>query len=179
MSERVYADPLTETILLEWGYDEEMLLLEQDEDLVIGSAHEFYSVLAKLALDPACPKADYCLTSMDFSLMFWVLRKHPGAAEEIRRTIALFDGQHRNDRVSEFVRVNLLRLALLAHEPVPTLERATQIGFAALNGISRQCDISVSDHNAKWLIELSVPPLHQHKEWLHIDKKSGQYTFGR
>lgn len=179
MSEYLYDGPLTEEALLKWGYDEDMLLLEQDEDLVIGSAHEFYPVLAKLALDPACPKADYCLTSIDFSLMFWVLRKHPGAAEEIRRTISLFDGQRQNELAIEFVRVNLLRLALLAHEPISTFERATQIGSAALNGISRRCDISIEDKGAEWSVELSVPPLHQHKEWLRINKLSGEYTFGR
>jgi hypothetical protein len=177
MNERIHAGPLSEAILLEWGYDVEMLLLDQDEDLVLGSAYEFYPVLAKLAMDPACPKADYCLRSIDFNLMFWVLREHPGAAEHIRRTTALFDAYRQNERVIEFHRVNSLRLTLLAHEPVLTLARTTEIGIAALNGISRQCDISVSDQKENWMIELSVPPLRQHKEWLSIVKRTGQYSF--
>ncbi len=178
MSERIYNGPLTEAVILEWGYDEEMILSSQDEDLVLGAAHRFYPVLCRLAMDAECPKADYCLSIMDFSLMFGVLRKHEGAADEIRQTIELLR-DCKDDRVNRFISVNLLRLALLAHEQVLTLERAEEIGRAALNGVSRQADILVKDECENWTIELSVPPFHRHKEWLTISKRTGQYSFNR
>ena len=60
-------------------YDEDMLFNSQDEDLVLGVHHEYYSLLAKLAQDSSCPKAGYRLSITDFSLMFWVLRRQPDA----------------------------------------------------------------------------------------------------
>jgi hypothetical protein len=49
--------------------DESLLLSEQDEDLVIGR-RDLLPPLMPLAGDPACPKADYILSSFDFYMMF-------------------------------------------------------------------------------------------------------------
>jgi hypothetical protein len=178
MSERIYDGPINENAILAWAYDEDLLFLDQDEDLLIGAHHEFFPLLARLSKDVSCPKADYCLTIMDYSLMFWILRKHPGAAEEIRNVlIHLLD----SDRplITNFVRVNNMRLDLLKGAPVPTLQRALEVGEAALNGICRKADISVVDDGEAWIIELSVPPIHRHKEWLSLSKVDGAYSFRR
>ena len=41
-----------------WGYDEELLLLDQDEDLLLYN-FEFIPTLLELAGDDRCPKQDY------------------------------------------------------------------------------------------------------------------------
>lgn len=43
-----------------WGYDERLLLIDQDEDLVLGEV-EYLPLLLEFAADPACPKKDYAL----------------------------------------------------------------------------------------------------------------------
>lgn len=178
MKERVHEGPIDEAAILAWAYDEEMLFDSQDEDLVLGAHHEHYPLLARLAQDPACPKADYCLSIMDFSLMFWVLRKQPGAAAEIERTISPLRESTRPE-VVKFVSVNKLRLTLLGGSSVVTQEWALELGAAALNGVSRNADLSITDSGTDWVIELSVPPFHRHKEWLTISKSSGTYSFTR
>lgn len=178
MSERIHDGPIDESSILEWAYDDDLLLLEQDEELLLGAHHEYFPLLAKLSKDEACPKADYCLTIMDFSLMFWVLRKHDGAAEEIRRVLnQLLDSER--PKVKDFVRVNLLRLDILKGVPVSARERAAELGEAALNGVSRKADISVLDDGDTWVVELSVPPFHRHKEWLTLSKSGGAHSFRR
>ena len=87
---RVHEGEIDESVIRAWGYDAELLLLDQDEDLVVG-APEFYPVLAELASDLRCPKRDYAVTIVDFSLMFRVLRKHPDAQEDILRALSLFE----------------------------------------------------------------------------------------
>lgn len=178
MTERIHSGPIDEAAVLAWAYDEDLLFCSQDEDLVLGVHHEHYPLLAKLAQDPACPKSNYCLSIMDFSLMFWVLRGHADAETEIRRTIGHLLGSDRPEVVS-FIKVNELRLDLLRGGCVESQERAFELGAAALNGVSRNADISVSDTSSEWVIELSVPPFHRHKEWLTICKVSGRYKFKR
>lgn len=178
MTERIHDGPIDEAAILAWAYDEDLLFDSQDEDLVLGAHHEHYPLLAKLAKDPACPKADYCLSIMDFSLMFWVLREHPDAETEIQRTIGHLLGSDRPEVVN-FIRVNKLRLDLLRGGCVESQERAFELGAAALNGVSRNSDISVTDTGSDWVIELSVPPFHRHKEWLTVSKASGRYSFKR
>lgn len=178
LSERIHEGPIDESSILAWAYDEDLWFSEQDEDLVLGVHHEFYPLLAKLAKDAACPKADYCLSIMDFSLMFWVLRKHPGAAEEVREVLShLLDSDR--PQIKDFIRVNDLRLDLLKGMPVPTHGHALELGEAMLNGVSRRADISVVDDGDTWVVELSVPPFHRHKEWLTLSKTTGAYSFRR
>lgn len=178
MPERIHEGPIDEAAVLAWAYDEDLLFASQDEDLLLGAHHEHYPLLAELAKNPACPKAEYCLSIMDFSLMFWVLWRYPDAETAIQRTIGYLLGSDRL-AIINFIRVNELRLALLRGGCVENRERALELGTAALNGVSRISDISVTDTPSEWIIELSVPPFHRHKEWLAISKASGTYSFTR
>lgn len=178
MTARIHEGPIDEIAVLAWGYDEDLLFDEQDEDLVLGAQEEIYPALARLAQDPNCPKANYCLTIIDFSLMFCVLRQHPGAAERIHRVLRLFESSSRPD-IQRFMNVNRLRLALMDGSPNLSRERALELGTAALNGVARNADISLSEDAKNWIVELSVPPFHRHKEWLRISKETGQYRFER
>jgi hypothetical protein len=49
---------LTPDVVRAWGYDEDLLLLEQDEDCLL-SEFGFFPVLLELAADDNCPKQEY------------------------------------------------------------------------------------------------------------------------
>ena len=61
MSERI-TDNISPTHddVLEWGYDEDLYLMEQDEDLLLYGLY-YVPALLELAKDPACPKQHYAL----------------------------------------------------------------------------------------------------------------------
>lgn len=178
MINRIHEGPIDEATVMAWGYDRNLYLCSQDEDLILGARDEFRGVLARLAMDPACPKAGYCLSIMDFRLMFQVLLKHQDAADQIRQTMGYLSGSDRAS-VRKFIAANTLRLELIAGGPVPTQQRAVALGTAALNGVSRKGKITVQDENCSWIVQLSIQPLHLHKEWLTISKQSGEYSFRR
>jgi hypothetical protein len=59
MAERIWdSSELTPAVVRAWGYDEELLLLDQDEDLLLYDV-KFIPVLLELAGDERCPKRDY------------------------------------------------------------------------------------------------------------------------
>jgi hypothetical protein len=58
MAERVWVWGETPEVVRAWGYDETLILLEQDEDLLLYDM-EFLPVLLELAGDDRCPKQDY------------------------------------------------------------------------------------------------------------------------
>jgi hypothetical protein len=59
MAHRVWEwSELTPAVVRAWGYDNELILLEQDEDLLLYDV-EFIPVLLEMAGDEHCPKQDY------------------------------------------------------------------------------------------------------------------------
>jgi hypothetical protein len=58
MAKRVWEwSELTPEVVRAWGYDDELILLEQDEDLLLYDV-DFIPVLLDLATDDRCPKQD-------------------------------------------------------------------------------------------------------------------------
>lgn len=51
----------TDDDVREWGYDEALFFMEQDEDLLLYGLY-YVPVLLELAQDPACPKQHYALS---------------------------------------------------------------------------------------------------------------------
>jgi len=175
--ERIYNGEIDDRAIHDWGYDEDLLFIDQDEDLLLGSPG-YFPALSKLVKDSACPKSDYALSIIDFSLMFRVLGKDPDARSTILESIALLRDSDRSE-VQRFIEINELRLRLLDGLTVDSAEAAEEIGRAALNGMARDAEITVVDRGKKWEIELSVQPFHRHKEWLTIRKSDGHYSFKR
>jgi uncharacterized protein (UPF0147 family) len=59
MAEHVWdGNELTPEVVRRWGYDDEFLLMEQDEDLLLYKA-ELIPLLLEMAADENCPKRDY------------------------------------------------------------------------------------------------------------------------
>jgi len=58
------ANPTIEEVR-EWGYDEDRLFLDQDEDLILHSP-QYIPILIELACDDSCPKKSYCFSILQY-----------------------------------------------------------------------------------------------------------------
>lgn len=171
-------NPSEETIR-RWAYDENIFLADQDEDLVLGGKG-YFPILIALASDPHCPKAAYILSIMDFYTMFETLwRDKPTAIDVLESAIKLA-------KPSSDVKIRtwaeLLERRVVYKEGIGAVDKtlALQMGQDLLNGICRTCDISIIEESTEsWTVRLSVPPYHLHREFLHIDKKTGLFRFSR
>jgi hypothetical protein len=178
MCEETVLDDWSPDSLRRWAFDESLILLEQDEDLVIGR-RDVLPILMPLADDPTCPKADYILSSFDFYLMFVVLRGADAELSALHEAIDLVRGATRQ-KLTEWAA--LLNRRLLYRKGIGPVDRLTalKMGEDLLNGICRQTEISISSETTNaWVVQLSVPPFHRHKEWLTINKEAGTFTYTR
>ncbi|WP_298867379.1 hypothetical protein [uncultured Gimesia sp.] len=66
-------DPSPE-VIHRWAYDENLLLIDQDEDLILGNA-EYVPMLLQLAREPDCPKNDYCLSIVYYCSQIYLLAR--------------------------------------------------------------------------------------------------------
>jgi len=66
MEEEILYDvnPLPETVR-KWAYDDNVLLLDQDEDLILHGV-EYVPLLLEFASDRKCPKREYSLQILDY-----------------------------------------------------------------------------------------------------------------
>jgi len=174
--EYVYEGEITNEVILKWAYDENMLLLEQDEDLVAGD-REFFPALFQAAEDPECPKGDYALSIMDFYLMFQILKGDDSSISIVEEAIA-FCEKSKDRKIQEWKTV--LENKVRYKKGVGEVDKATalEMGKNLLNGICRSCDISIVDEtHDEWVLELSVPPFHRHKERIYIERTTGKFKF--
>lgn len=170
-------NPTPET-LKRWAYDERICLVDQDEDLLVGS-REYLSILLPMADDPSCPKAGYILCCVDFFLMFVVLRGSDAELKIVDQTILLTESSNRQ-QVIDWGQLQKRRLAYRRTPSPVDRAGALKMGQDLLNGICRESEISLSKESAiSWEVQLSVPPFHRHREWLTIDKATGAFTFRR
>jgi hypothetical protein len=58
---RIWEGDVTPDVVRVWGYDDELFLLEQDEDLTLYDS-AYFAVLLELAGDDDCPKQDYAFS---------------------------------------------------------------------------------------------------------------------
>ena len=164
--------------LRRWAYDENLLLMEQDEDLILG-CRDFLPILIPFADDVDCPKANYILSSLDFYLMFVVLQGVSTQVEAVYDAISLSKNP-RTQELAAWAALQQSRLSYLNGIGETNRAMALRMGGDLLNGICRKGEISISfENNTTWEVQLSVPPFYRHKEWLNIDKSSGKFKFNR
>jgi len=174
--EYIHQGTITNEVISKWAYDENMLLLEQDEDLVAGD-REFFPALFDAIEDPTCPKGDYILSILDFYLMFQILKGGPEAINVVEEAISYCNKStiHKVHKLKE-----LLESRIRFKKGVGKVDKviALEMGQILLNGICRSADISVvNDTKNTWVVELSVPPMHRHKERIFINKETGNFEF--
>lgn len=166
----------SEETLRRWAFDENLFLSDQDEDLVLGH-EDFLPVLIELASDPACPKASYILSCLDFYLVFLVLRGTE-AHLSIVRAGARLAAIRMTPELVEWASLQERRLKYREGVGPISKERALLMGQELLNGICRAASISIVDETASnWEVELSVQLFHRHKERLSISKALGRFKY--
>jgi hypothetical protein len=67
-----------------WGYDKRLLLIEQDEDLVLGDI-QYIPLLLELAADPLSPKGEHALLILWRYCKFLLEWRHRNLAAPIAR----------------------------------------------------------------------------------------------
>jgi len=173
--EYIFEGDITNEVILKWAYDENMLLLEQDEDLVAGH-REFFPALFQAANDPECPKGDYALLIMDFYLMFQVLKGDESSISIVEEAIS-FCEKSSLEKIQEWQSLLEDKVRFIRGVGIVDKTTALAMGRNLLNGISRSCDISIEESDDSWIVELSVPPIHRHKERIFINKDTGKFNF--
>lgn len=104
MTEYTILDDTSIKNVRRWGYDLNLFLCEQDEDLVVGDV-AYLPVLFELACDPQCPKAEYCLTIIDFHATHWFLYRDSARTGAVVRAAADASEKivHAHSSVAEWV----------------------------------------------------------------------------
>jgi hypothetical protein len=168
----------TEGTLRRWAFDTSLSLVDVDEDLIL-QQKEYLPVLIPLVDDPACPKAEYILSCLDHYLMFLVLRGPEPRLAEVREAAVLANRAERAD-LRAWASLQERRLRYRAGIGPISRDQALTMGQELLNGICRKCRIRIVAETAElWEVELSVPPFHDHREWLSINKMTGRFVFSR
>ena len=168
----------SEETLRTWAYNEHVELADQDADLVL-HREDYLPMLLGFADDPGCPKSAEILSTLDFYLMFLVLRGVDSHLKIVEKAVQL-TGQVKTPQVIEWRELQARRLRYREGIGPVGRELALAIAQDLLNGISRAADLAFVDDNPRtWEIQLSVAPSHRHKERLSIDKASGQFRFSR
>lgn len=161
-----------------WAYDPNQNWIDdanQDEDLTLGLLP--IDLLLPLIDDPDCPKASYLLRCLDYHHMFNVLRGEDYHLAETREAIDKAS-ICKHQEIKAWAELQNRRLAYRAGAGPVDRESALAMGQELLNGISRECEITISNESADtWTVQLSVAPFHQYREWLNISKRTGQFEF--
>ena len=176
--EYIFDGNITNEVIKEWAYDENMLLLEQDEDLIAGQ-REFFPALFDAIEDNKCPKREYALTIIDFYLMFQILRGGDDAISIVEEAIT-FCNRSLKPKVHDWKK--LLEKRILYKKGIGPVngDLALEMGKNLLNGICRSAEITIlEEKKSEWVVQLSVPPLHLHKERIYIKKDTGIFRFER
>jgi hypothetical protein len=168
----------SEETLRHWAYHEHVQLADQDADLVL-HREDFLPVLLELADDPACPRSSEILSTLDFYLMFLVLRGSDEHVEVVKKAVVISGGA-KTAQVIAWRQLQERRLQHRAGAGPLTREQALAAAQDLMLGISRVAELTlVGDHPNEWVIELSVPPTNRHRERLLFEKNSGRFQFSR
>lgn len=99
MEDRYHEGRVTDVVLREWAYDEDLFLSEQDEDAFLADFHN--DLLFELADDPKCLKTSMIWTALHDKLNAAILYAQAGAQDEVNRVIAQAS-QSANPRTRQF-----------------------------------------------------------------------------
>lgn len=75
----------------DWGYNENVVFIDQDEDLVLHDV-EYIQILMELASDTNCPKNNYCLNTLQHFTQVHLARRNTSEIFEIENCISQYDG---------------------------------------------------------------------------------------
>lgn len=169
---------LDESMIRRWAFDPDAELMQQDEDLVLHD-WRFANTLLELAADPNCPKADYILSIWDHFTRHHTVHQVPSDLKAARHSLSLAEKYRSHSGVKRWIDDQTARLRCVEGIGPVDGPTALSIGEILLNGASRRCPISIlRENDTDFLVQLSVPH-GTHKEWLLINKTTGQLRFSR
>lgn len=168
----------SDEVLRYWAYNEHVQLADQDSDLVL-HREDYLPLLLGIADDPACPKSSEILSTLDFYLMFLVLRGTDLQLRIVENAIQLVMNA-KTPPVLNWRCLQERRLGYRKDCSSLTRDQAMVAAHDLLIGISRVAELTFVDENPKtWEIQLSVAPSHRHRERLSFDKTTGHFRFSR
>lgn len=158
----------------EWGYDEDLYFMEQDEDLLLYELG-YVPVLLELAQDPACPKQDYALCILGQFAREAALYHHAEPLQGLEKIVTPL--KTREPAVRDWQNyVN----RLLAYQDPPFAvneQKAWMMAQDLLIGIGRvgQVEMAMGQPSDTWRFSL-ITSIH---EQLSITKQTGVFTYQR
>jgi hypothetical protein len=135
-----------------WAYDEDIELSDQDEDLLV-YAIECLSALLDCAVDESCPKGDYIIRCIDYSLRDIALKGKAGQPDELAKAMAVIESV--GEKLDEDWITTLRKRLDARMEPkcIESQAEAFSIGQALLSGKGILGDIVTFDDGGAWIIE--------------------------
>ncbi len=170
--------PLDEEMIRRWASDLDAEFMQQDDDLVL---HDWAwsELLIQLIADPSCPRADEILHIWDEFTRHNTVHQRPAdidAAQKAVRYAATFVG---HAGLEKWVSDQTTRLRYVRGIGAVSTAEALRMGDVLLNGATRSCIISIRDETPRTLeVEMAVPH-GKHREWLSIDKATGNFRYSR
>lgn len=153
-----------------WAYDEDMELSDQDEDLLV-YAIECLPALLDCAVDENCPKRDYIIRCIDYSLRDQALKGQGRNLEELTKAVAVIAAY--SDRLDKDWLFTLRKRleARTKSRRIETETEATEIGQSLLFGIGVLGDIAAIDDGKTWILERRYGS--NYVEAISISKRDG------
>lgn len=165
----------TEDQVREWGFDEDLLLTDQDEDLIL-YANQYVTVLWELACDPECPKNEYCLSILsNYSKSLFLTNN----SKSIKKIASAIEDKQNNlsapclDWVRDFNRCNVL----LSHPQTIDLSEADYIARYLLSGDEEFPEIKRTDRTHSGFIE--YVKFGAYETYLYINLKNSKWKVSR
>jgi len=156
----------------QWGYDEALYFMEQDEELLLYGLY-YVPVLLELAQDPACPKQQFALSILGQSIREAALHHRSNdlhKLEQLLNTTVLT----RDPAIQDWEHYARRLLAYQRHPFVVHESMAWSMAHDLLLGIGRVGTVTISTterDNWHFVLVTSI------REHLSINKHTGMYTY--
>lgn len=162
----------TDDDVREWGYDEALFFMEQDEDLLLYGLY-YVPVLLELAQNPACPKQHYALSILGQSIRKIALHHR---SDELRTLEQLLSTTSltRDPVIQDWAQYAHRLLAYQRHPFVVDESLAWSMAHDLLRGIGRVGMITLSKTEPDAWHFVLVTSVREH---LSINKHTGMYTY--
>jgi len=159
-----------------WAYDENALLIEQDEDLVLPQ-WDFAELLFELAADPTCPKASYIIGIWGSFTWQCTMRQDPADLARTRRALEAASRYREDANVGWWIDFQSKLLRYVDGVGPITAEQAIAMAHDLLGGTRTEYTITLREETStSFVVELSIPE-GSYRERLSIDRSSGKFRY--
>lgn len=173
MSERITDNfNPTDADVREWGYDDALYFMEQDEDLLLYGL-SYVPILLELAQDPACPKQHYALSILGQSIRKIALHHRSDDLHRLEQILNTTSLNH-EPAVGDWEQYARRLLAYQCHPFAVDESLAWSMAHDLLLGIGRVGTITRgTTYQDAWHFVLVTSI----REYLSIDQHTGMYTY--